>query len=122
MPTQKRSISECSISANYPCCNYGNNISRFFKVWYSSRSIKYYYISSSSLSLTPEQKDAIRNPNNLASKLNPVNTTESKLCGIPKTVKPHMSNTTSATIPDTTTGAETPPSLPDTSIGPSAVP
>ena len=78
--------------------------------------------STSSLSLTLEQKDAICNPDNPESKLNPVNTTESKLCGIPKTVKPHMSNTTSATIPDTTTGAETPPSLPDTSIAPSAVP
>ena len=78
--------------------------------------------STSSLLLTPEQKDAICNPDNPESKLNPVNTTESKLCGIPKIVKLHMSNTTSTTIPDTTTGAETPPSLPDTSIVPSAVP
>ena len=75
---------------------------------------------SSSSSLTPEQKDAICNPNNPASKLNPVNTTESKICGIPKTVKP--SNTTTSTTPDTTTGAEAPPSLPDTSIAPPAVP
>ena len=73
--------------------------------------------STSSLSLTPEQKDAICNPNNPSSNLNPVNTTESKICGIPKTVKP--SNTTSAATPDTTTGAEAPP---DTSIAPSAVP
>jgi cell division protein FtsN len=75
---------------------------------------------TSSLSLTPEQKDAICNPNNPESKLNPVNTTESKICGIPKTVKP--SNTTTSTTPDTTTGAEAPPSLPDTSIAPPAVP
>jgi hypothetical protein len=72
--------------------------------------------SSSSLSLTPEQKDAICNPDNPSSKLNPVNTTESKICGIPKTL-----NSTSTT-PDTTTGAEAPPSPPDTSIAPSAVP
>ena len=75
--------------------------------------------SSSSLSLTPEQKDAICNPDNPESKLNPVNTTESKLCGIPKTI-----NSTSTTTPDdTTTGAEeAPPSPPDTSMAPSAVP
>jgi hypothetical protein len=40
--------------------------------------------STSSLSLTPEQKDAICNPDNPDSRLNPVNTTESKICGIPK--------------------------------------
>ena len=75
--------------------------------------------SSSSSSLTPEQKDAICNPNNPESKLNPVNTTESKICGIPKTI-----NSTSSTTPnDTTTGAEeAPPSPPDTSMAPSAVP
>ena len=62
-------------------------------------------------SLTPEQRDAICNPNNPSSNLNPVNTTESKICGIPKTL-----NTTSSTTPDTTTGAEAPP---DTSKAPS---
>src|SRR5918911_5463860 len=67
--------------------------------------------STSSLSLTPEQRDAICNPNNPSSNLNPVNTTESKICGIPKTL-----NTTSSTTPDTTTGAEAPP---DTSKAPS---
>src|SRR5918911_3237487 len=79
--------------------------------------------STSSLSLTPEQKDAICNPNNPSSNLNPVNTTESKICGIPKTVKPPMSNTTTTTTPDTTITTETEgePS-PDTSIAPSAVP
>jgi hypothetical protein len=66
--------------------------------------------------LTPEQKDAICNPNNPASKLNPVNTTESRICGIPKTVKLHLSNMTSANT--TTTGAEAPP----TNLAPSAAP
>jgi hypothetical protein len=79
--------------------------------------------NSTSSSLTPEQKDAICNPNNPSSNLNPVNTTESKICGIPKTVKPPMSNTTTTTTPDTTITTETEgePS-PDTSIAPSAVP
>src|ERR671926_139092 len=67
--------------------------------------------SSSSLSLTPEQKAAICDPNNPTSKLNPVNTTESKICGIPVTVKPHPSNVTSA-------GSETP----SWSLAPSVVP
>jgi hypothetical protein len=40
---------------------------------------------------------------------------------IPKTVKPHMSSTISATTPDTT-ASEAPPSLSDTSIAPSAIP
>src|SRR5919204_6408374 len=56
-------------------------------------------------SLTPAQKDAICNPNNPASKLKPVNTTESKICGIPVTVKPHLSNTTSSGT-NMTTGGE----------------
>src|ERR687887_365779 len=57
-------------------------------------------------SLTPEQKDAICNPNNPSSNLKPVNTTESKICGIPKTVKPHLSNMTGAA--NITTGEEAP--------------
>ena len=57
--------------------------------------------------LTPEQKDAICNPNNPLSKLNPVNTTESHICGLPVTVKP--SNMTTA---NTTTGAEAPSVVP----------
>jgi hypothetical protein len=69
-------------------------------------------------SLTPEQKAAICDPNNPLSKLNPVNTTESKICGIPKTVKPRMSNMTTAD--NATTGEEAPPSA--SSIAPSAVP
>jgi hypothetical protein len=67
--------------------------------------------SSSSLSLTPEQKAAICDPNNPSSRLNPVNTTESRICGIPVTVKPHPSNMTSA-------GTETPSG----SLAPSVVP
>jgi hypothetical protein len=54
------------------------------------------------MTLTPEQKDAICNPNNPLSRLNPVNTTESKICGIPKTL-----NATSTTS-NTTTGEEAP--------------
>src|SRR5919206_5343094 len=52
------------------------------------------------VTLTPQQKDAICNPNNPASKLNPVNTTESKICGIPVTIKPHPSNATAAPSPN----------------------
>src|SRR5919198_1623900 len=58
-------------------------------------------------SLTPEQKDAICNPNNPSSNLKPVNTTESKICGIPKTVKPHLSNMTSAAAANTTSSENT---------------
>jgi hypothetical protein len=67
--------------------------------------------TAGNVTLTPEQKDAICNPNNPASKLNPVNTTESKICGIPKTL-----NSTSTTS-NMTTGEAAPP---DTSIAPSA--
>jgi hypothetical protein len=67
--------------------------------------------SSSSLSLTSEQKAAICDPNNPSSRLNPINTTESRICGIPVTVKPHPSNMTSA-------GTETPSG----SLAPSVVP
>jgi cell division protein FtsN len=68
-------------------------------------------------SLTPEQKDAICNPSNPASKLNPVNTTESRICGIPVTVKPSNATTPSGT--NMTTGGEAPPS---TSPPPPATP
>jgi cell division protein FtsN len=74
--------------------------------------------------VTPAQKDAICNPNNPSSKLNPVNTTESRICGIPVTVKPSNATTTSTG----TTGGEAPPSStstsqpPATSIAPSATP
>src|ERR671933_197931 len=73
------------------------------------------------ITLTPAQKDAICNPNNPASRLNPVNTTESRICGIPVTVKPSNATTTSSNM---TTGAQAPPSPPPpaTSIAPSAIP
>ena len=61
-------------------------------------------------SLTPEQKAAICNPNN--PKLKVVNTTESKICGIPVTVKPHLSNATSAANTTTRTGTEAPGAVP----------
>jgi cell division protein FtsN len=78
-------------------------------------------------SLTPEQKDAICNPNNPASKLNPVNTTESRICGIPVIVKPHPSNAAAASSPNIATGGEAPPSTsspppPSTSVAPEAAP
>jgi hypothetical protein len=65
--------------------------------------------------ITPQQRAATCNPNN--PKLNFVNTTESKICGIPKTI----TNTTSAntTAANTTIGTQAPPSA--TSIAPSAV-
>jgi cell division protein FtsN len=67
--------------------------------------------------LTPQQKDAICNPNNPLAKLTPVNTTESKLCGIPKTVKPHLTSS------NMTTGAQAPlSSSAATSMAPSASP
>ena len=44
--------------------------------------------------ITPKQRAAICNPNN--PKLNFVNTTESRICGIPKTVISNMSNTTTS--------------------------
>jgi hypothetical protein len=65
--------------------------------------------------LTIEQKAAICNPNN--PKLKFVNTTESRICGIPKTIK-SPANASSANI---TTGAEVPPPS-STPIAASAVP
>ena len=69
--------------------------------------------SNTTSSLTPEQKAAICDPNNPSSRLNPVNTTESRICGIPLTVKPHTSNTTSA-------GTETPSGSLAPSVAPSS--
>lgn len=66
-------------------------------------------LTTGNITLTPQQKAAICDPNNPSSRLNPVNTTESRICGIPLTVKPHPSNTTSA-------GTETP------SVAPSVAP
>ena len=68
--------------------------------------------------LTAEQKAAMCNPNN--PKLKFVNGTESKICGIPKTIK-SPANASSSSSANTTTGAEaSPPSV--TSIAPSVVP
>ncbi|MFL6319926.1 MAG: hypothetical protein ACJ72Q_05590 [Nitrososphaeraceae archaeon] len=58
---------------------------------------------NSTSELTPEQKAAICDPNNPSSKLDHVNTTESKICGLP--VDP------SGTA-NTTTGAEAPSAVP----------
>ena len=56
-------------------------------------------------SLTPQQKAAICDPNN--PKLKFVNSTESKICGIP----PTPTNTTSSTA-NTTTGTQSPSIVP----------
>src|ERR671932_2938798 len=53
-----------------------------------------------STSLTPEQKAAMCDPSN--PKLNFINGTESRICGIPKTIK----NATSTTANATTTSSE----------------
>ena len=58
-----------------------------------------------STSLTPEQKAAICNTSD-----NSINTTESKICGVPVTVKPHLNSS------NMTTGAQAPPT-PDNSSG-----
>ena len=90
---------------------------------------KYHISSSSSECFLINQNKC--NPNNPASKLNPVNTTESRICGIPVTVKPHPSNATAASSPNIATGAEASPSTsspsplpqpPSTSIAPEAAP
>jgi hypothetical protein len=59
---------------------------------------------NSTSELTPQQKAAICDPSN--PKLNFVNTTESRICGIPKT----PTNTTSTA--NTTTGTEAPSVVP----------
>ena len=75
-------------------------------------------VTIGNVTLTPQQKDAICNPNNPLSKLNPVNTTESHICGLPVTVKPSNTTTANTTTANTTTGAEAPP----TNLAPSAAP
>ena len=55
--------------------------------------------------LTPEQKAAICSPSDKA-----VNATESKICGVPVTVKPHLNSS------NMTTGAQAPPT-PDNPSG-----
>jgi hypothetical protein len=68
-------------------------------------------------SLTPEQQAAICDPNNPSSKLDFVNTTESRICGIPKTIT-NTTTTEGATNTTATIGTET-QSSPGTSIAPS---
>src|ERR671933_2580196 len=51
-------------------------------------------VTIGNLTLTPQQKAAICNPNN--PKLNFVNTTESHICSIPKTIKSPANTTTGA--------------------------
>jgi hypothetical protein len=77
----------------------GNNITS------SSSSIE------GNLTLTPEQKSAMCDPNNPLSKLKSVNTTESEVCGIPKT-QPSNITTTSAAANTTTRTEALPPSSP----------
>ena len=71
-------------------------------------------------SLIPQQKAAMCNPNN--PKLKFVNSTESKICGIPPTPTNNMATTLAAntTGRGTRTGTEIP--LPSTSISPSNTP
>jgi hypothetical protein len=64
--------------------------------------------SSSLLQLTPQQRATMCNPNNPSSKLDFVNTTESMICGIPKT--PANTTTEEAASNAPTTGTETPSS------------
>jgi hypothetical protein len=70
------------------------------------------------MTLTPEQKDAICNPNNPLSKLNPVNTTESRICGIPKTLHINATSSNMTTGEAPTAAEEAPPA--SSSIAPSA--
>src|ERR671930_2168677 len=70
-------------------------------------------IAQGQANLTAEQKAAMCDPNN--PKLNFVNGTESRVCGIPKT----LTSPANASSANTTTGAEAPSS---TSIAPSVVP
>ena len=76
--------------------------------------------SNTTSSLTPQQKAAMCNPNN--PKLKFVNSTESKICGIPPTPTNNMATTLAAntTGRGTRTGTEIP--LPSTSISPSNTP
>ena len=80
----------------------GNNITSS-----SSSSIE------GNLTLTPEQKSAMCDPNNPLSKLKSVNTTESEICGIPKTQPSNITTTSAAANTTTRTGTEAlPPSSP----------
>jgi hypothetical protein len=63
------------------------------------------------ITLTPAQKAAMCNPNNLSLKF--VNTTESHICGLPKSI-PSTSTTSSTELPTPTT----PPPPPSTTQQP----
>ena len=79
----------------------GNNITS------SSSSIE------ENLTLTPEQKSAMCDPNNPLSKLKSVNTTESHTCGVPKTQPSNITTTSAAANTTTRTRTEAlPPSSP----------
>jgi hypothetical protein len=79
----------------------GNNITS------SSSSIE------GNLTLTPEQKSAMCDPNNPLSKLKSVNTTESHTCGVPKTQPSNITTTSAAANTTTRTRTEAlPPSSP----------
>ena len=79
----------------------GNNITS------SSSSIE------GNLTLTPEQKSAMCDPNNPLSKLKSVNTTESHICGLPKTQPSNITTTSAAANTTTRTRTEAlPPSSP----------
>ena len=65
--------------------------------------------SSLASSLTSEQRDALCNPNNPLSMLKSVNTTESEICGIPKT-QPSNATTTTSAVNTTTIRTEAPSS------------
>jgi hypothetical protein len=54
---------------------------------------------NSTSELTPEQKAAICDPNNPSSKLDHVNTTESKICGLPVDPSGTANTTTAAEAP-----------------------
>jgi hypothetical protein len=73
-------------------------------------------LTTGNSTLTPEQRVAICDPNNPSSKLDFVNTTESRICGIPKT--PTNTTTEEAANSTATIGTET-SSSPDTTIDPS---
>ena len=74
-------------------------------------------LTTGNSTLTPEQRVAICDPNNPSSKLDFVNTTESRICGIPKTIT-NTTTTEGATNTTATIGTET-QSSPGTFIAPS---
>ena len=88
----RKSIFKCYIYVYNFCCNY-SNIDRIWIFDVAKGQVN----NSISSSLTPGQKAAMCDPNN--SKLNCVNSTESKICGLPKSIKSNMSNTTAGPAP-----------------------